>query len=729
MPSIKTRKLKIADSISPQYATCKKTFSTILSLYATKQSSSCSSNVGTDTTILKPTVHTKWNEAFERLVHYKEEFGHTNVPPSYNNGGTPHLGRWVGYQRYSYRKKTLNMEKIQKLESLGLSWTGVIFHDRWQSCFARLLKFHEKYGHVDVGPSYNDGENTDLGSWLHFQRHRYMANTLSHDKIKKLESLGVTWKFNSDQISNFRRDEGSWLSAFERLKDFKNIYGHTNVPHRFNDDKEPQLGDWVGHQRKAFQIKKLTNGNTEYLIQERKDLLNSLGFVWDLGRQPEYDSTWMVHFENVKAFKNKYNTTKIGGEPSGIRDTLASISRWAHTQRRLYNKFMANETTAITQERIDLLNSIGFAWNLQNKTLHEKWLHRYLQLYWYHSQHNNTNVTLSSGCFSEFVHWVSIQKIKYQEGKLDQGKIDLMNELNFDWEPDPSASWEDMFEELSQYKQKFGSTLVNKRINRELGDWTAEIRQLYATGDLDTEWVRRLNFIEFKWDGVDVEWNAMFDRLVAYKAKHNSVCVPRLSQDDRPLGFWVSKVRTKHRKFLNEYGRIDEDMIPEIAEIIATTKIPVELSVARLRRLHSLGFVWDPREAKWLEIYERLLKYKEKYNSTLVPEGYDPDPQLANWVNNQRSLINKHSTARFVLLDEIGFEWDPYAEVWKGMYGKLREYKEAYGNALIPQTYKACPELGIWVSRQRQMKKLGLLDEERIQALDLLGFVWSVRNL
>jgi hypothetical protein len=298
----------------------------------------------------------------------------------------------------------------------------------------------------------------------------------------------VTWKFDLEQ---------SWLRTYDRLKTYQEHYGHTNLLRNFTDEKEPHLGEWVSHQRRAFELRKWTNGTADCLTQEREDLLNSLGNVWELGWQPEYDSAWMVQLENFKAFKNKYNTTKIGQMPTSVRDTVTSISSWAHKQRCEYNRFMANKTTAITQDKIDLLNSIGFAWSLQNKTLHKEWLHRYFKLYWYHSQHNNTNDTLASGCNFEFVNWVSIQKIKYQAGKLDQGKIDLMNELNFDCMPDPSATWKEISQELSQYKEQFGSTLVNKNINWELGQWTAEMRQLHVTGDLDLERTCSLNSLEF----------------------------------------------------------------------------------------------------------------------------------------------------------------------------------------------------------------------------------------
>jgi hypothetical protein len=382
----------------------------------------------------------------------------------------------------------------------------------------------------------------------------------------------------------------------------------------------------------------------------------------------------------------------------------------------------------MTQEKIDLLNSIGFAGSLENKTSHEQWLYCYFKLYWHHLRHNDTNVTLASGYNSAFVNWVSNQKKLYQAGKLDQGKIDLMNELNFQWEPDPSATWEEMFEALSQYKEQFGSTLVNMNINQELGEWTAQMRKLYKAGNLDPEWTRNLNSVDFKWDVVDVNWNAMVDRLVAYKTKHNSVCVPRPSQDDPPLGNWVRSVRDTYGNFLNANGTIDEDMIPEIAKAMTSTKLSSEVHADRLYRLHSLGFVWDPLEAHWLEMYERLLQYKEQYNSTIVPSVYEPDPLLAKWVGNQRYRPGTLTTARFELLEKIGFEWDPLSQAWKNMYEKLLQYKKKYGDTSVPKPYKACPELGIWVGNQRRMKKLGVLSQERMVALDSIGFVWSPRD-
>ena len=199
---------------------------------------------------------------------------------------------------------------------------------------------------------------------------------------------------------------------------------------------------------------------------------------------------------------------------------------------------MSNIPTTMTQQRIDKLNSIDFSWTLKNKTSHEQWLQYYFKLYWHHYQYNSTNITTSRGYNSAFVNWVYNQKEKYHAGKLDQGKIGLMDELDFDWELDPPPTWEELFDELSAYHENFGSTLFNKRINKELALWTTELRELYWNGDLNSQWVAKLNSLGFQWGTWDVDWNAMCDRLLAYKNKHN-MCAKRVCRRStiRILGF------------------------------------------------------------------------------------------------------------------------------------------------------------------------------------------------
>ena len=84
--------------------------------------------------------------------------------------------------------------------------------------------------------------------------------------------------------------------------------------------------------------------------------------------------------------------------------------------------------------------------------------------------------------------------------------------------------------------------------------------------------------------------------------------------------------------------------------------------IERINRLESIGFVWDPRDAKWMEMYHKLVAYKKQYNSTQVPHEYIKDHSLGNWVSNQRKVYNNTNSGilskkRLDLLNSINFVW------------------------------------------------------------------------
>jgi Helicase associated domain len=61
-------------------------------------------------------------------------------------------------------------------------------------------------------------------------------------------------------------------------------------------------------------------------------------------------------------------------------------------------------------------------------------------------------------------------------------------------------------------------------------------------------------------------------------------------------------------------------------------------------------------------MYQRLTKYKAKHGDCNIPSAFPSDPDLANWVANQRhrKKIGSLSADRVRKLDEIGFLWAVY---------------------------------------------------------------------
>ncbi|KAG7337544.1 helicase domain protein [Nitzschia inconspicua] len=285
-----------------------------------------------------------------------------------------------------------------------------------------------------------------------------------------------------------------------------------------------------------------------------------------------------------------------------------------------------------------------------------------------------------------------------------------------------------MYEQLSQYYKRFGSTLINTNINKDLGMWTSELRILYNKGDLDPTWVARLNRLKFDWKAEDINWNSMFDRLVAYKKKHGTVCVPHACTDDPPLGGWVRRNRETCNHILTKgmdgISVQNQSTVLEVAQEKATRRFPASFHAARILKLLEIEFVWSPLDAQWQEMFDKLVAYKESDGHTLVPKESLEHARLCGWVAAQRMSSESMSEARKASLDAIGFVWDPYEARWQEMFHKYCDMQAKNVGDDNDKMYCNDKILNQWIYSQRQSYKRGILSKERISKLESAGFVW-----
>lgn len=197
---------------------------------------------------------------------------------------------------------------------------------------------------------------------------------------------------------------------------------------------------------------------------------------------------------------------------------------------------------------------------------------------------------------------------------------------------------------------------------------------------------------------LNTEWRGQFRLLVEYKTKHKTTDVP---QSDRILGTWVRTQRIAYQK--NE--------LPEY----------------RFQRLNSIGFVWEMERAdSWMKWYNCLLSYKDQHcDSTNVPNQSSRYPDLAQWVERQRvsNGQGKLPIEQFVLLDSIGFQWDPFLHHWMEMYERLVAYKRKHCTTCVSEQFKEDHKLRNWVNKQRYSCKW----KHRVELLNDIGFEWIPR--
>jgi hypothetical protein len=219
---------------------------------------------------------------FNKLIKFKEEFGHLHVPKK-----EPHeyqyLRSWIRGQRKRFWNGVLEETRYKKLESIGVEMDRKLYV--WDKQLALLADFKKKHGHLYVSPSLASRQLTNYVRTL-----RSRKNTLSEERIKMLDHLGFVWKPGSKMSSKNRErlNFPAWLKKYEELKAFKLLNGHCYVTK--NDKKYGVLGRWVHRQRR-----------NKKLSEEKVRLLDKLGFF---EKKQSGASKGKINFSN-NVLKNK----------------------------------------------------------------------------------------------------------------------------------------------------------------------------------------------------------------------------------------------------------------------------------------------------------------------------------------------------------------------------------------------------------------------------------------
>jgi hypothetical protein len=234
------------------------------------------------------------------------------------------------------------------------------------------------------------------------------------------------------------------------------------------------------------------------------------------------------------------------------------------------------------------------------------------------------------------------------------------------------------------------------------------------------------------------QWNAMFQKLKAYKEVHGNCTIPNLyvCDDGTKLGRWVKDQRRQN---------------PLLKDAV--------LRAQRRQALDDIGFVWVVKErmrqlstvtggvhastedrfnARWNVMFEKLKEYKAEHGDCLVTVKYNctDGTRLGKWVSSQRSSAatdNAMTPQRRRALDSIGFVWQvqvhgpklKWDEQWNEKFRLLQKYHAEHGDCLVPRDYiieENKIKLGSWVSKQRVTHAAGKLREDRLLQLESLEF-------
>ena len=332
------------------------------------------------------------------------------------------------------------------------------------------------------------------------------------------------------------------------------------------------------------------------------------------------------------------------------------------------------------------------------KPLLPPWEHHFGELQRFKEKNGHCNVPKG---YKESPHlgtWVGNMRALGMRNKLSSQRREKLEGIGFCFKV-RDAQWDENIELLKVFKRKHGHTRVsiNDKDNLKLGRWIANIRLLKKDGKLPNERQRELIPFNIDWDLRNQMWEEHFESLLQFIKKYGHTNVPQKYPTNQPLAFWCEANRRAYR---------DGDILPE-----------------RAARLERIGFKWNKISAFWDEMFNALLKFKEKHGHCNVSRLSSEDKRLFYWVANIRNRFKVGDLPASYRgeLDKIGFIWKREDAKWNDNLTAFIRLKEKLGHSDIRP--KHSKEVYRWIRTVRECKSK--YSTERLKQLNDSGFPWN----
>ena len=507
---------------------------------------------------------------------------------------------------------------------------------RWEVLCQAAADAAVKEVTLELPRSYTIHSGVPVGKWLELQRQVQAGQRpgrLTAEQAAKLEKLGIRWN---------HRLEAAWEKGFASAQKYRTEHGDLLVPVRYRDKNDFALGEWIVYNRQRY-----LGGN---LTQNRIERLEAIGMVWstsnDLWEQ-NYAAATQYYLEHGDLeVPIKYET------PSGF-----GLGVWLGAQRA------AHKAGELPQEQVERLDALGMDWTNRND---RKWMSLYDVAAAYYHEHGNLNVP------SEYVtpdgvllgKWVARQRYAYLNPDRSSARVTperkaLLDKLGMVWEKyDP---WQERYDLALAYKTEHGDLEIPSVYKTAdgvwLGSWVSRQRQALNSGSsaLSSE-RRKLLRTLFKGErrpsdpaadhGTvrEANWERNFRSAARYARKYRHLLVPAsyVDSDGVRLGVWISNLRAARKNRPDSY----------------------QVTPAHIKKLNSIGMVWDARDAKWGTAYQQAKAYYKAHGNLHAAANYKSDETgfcLGDWLRRMREWDATHdpklTPERRTMLDKIGMEW------------------------------------------------------------------------
>ncbi|KAL3938113.1 MAG: hypothetical protein SGARI_001874 [Bacillariaceae sp.] len=272
-----------------------------------------------------------------------------------------------------------------------------------------------------------------------------------------------------------------------------------------------------------------------------------------------------------------------------------------------------------------------------------------------------------------------------------------------------------MIGKLHTFYKKHGHVIVTEQDNDpELYQWTQRYIRSHTHKKLC-----RLVIPNYGKTRKDEKWEAMLKRLKDFHQQHGHFNI----RGDSKLYNFVQNQRKQYRKLVKgEKSQMTRERIEALEDIT--------------------GFEWGKsHDIRWQERLAELETFAKIYGHPAVPQDFDQNSKLGNWVMNQRTfrrmnedgVLTSLGTSRVEELKDLDFVWNARNKRWWDMFETIKVFQEEHGDLNMNPSDPTHASMRRWLSEQRHFyrteKFRHRMTEERIEALESIpGFEWRLRG-
>ena len=350
----------------------------------------------------------------------------------------------------------------------------------------------------------------------------------------------------------------------------------------------------------------------------------------------------MIHSIAIYDPKHKEETGRVIVSRKENQESNYFFAR----MKKQYRLYQENKSqSSLSEEQAKKLADVGFGdeslvsfTNLARKS--RPWDEMFQELLEFHKNHGHVRVPKSS-----LFHWIQTQRANYErlkEGKqnscLNPERMAKLQSIDFSFESEKRLPFSERALQWLEYKNKHRRDPSDNLLG--VGSWTRKMRIYYRAHKegkkvpITQEQFDQLDEWGFTWETGMAKpetvakrktWEERYQELLAYKAEHGHVNVPKKYPI---LGSWVHRQR-------KEYAKMKDG--------VDSTRRKSIMKPEQIEKLKEIGFKFITRKRPKKSNGEERQAFSDDdddgSSSSEDDNDNDQEPYAASWTRNQYRYI------------------------------------------------------------------------------------------